>query len=96
MPLRFKCSEINVAFKETAHVWFDRSIRVFTKVVPEEHTGSVEAALEYVGVPSNMTIEEARSVIQTALAEKAQDLAEELAMDAKSVDIEWELDEEQE
>ncbi|KAI9057566.1 hypothetical protein FKP32DRAFT_1762357 [Trametes sanguinea] len=96
MPQWFDCSEINVAFQERAVIWFDGTIDVLSRLVPAEHTGSVEAVLEYTGVPSNMTIEEARSAIQTALDEKAQRLAEELAIDANSVHIQWGADEEDE
>ncbi|KAI9057563.1 hypothetical protein FKP32DRAFT_1598132 [Trametes sanguinea] len=86
MPERFECSEVDVVFKEMAQIWLPGSIKVFSMVIPEEYTASVEAVLEYAGMPSDMTMEQARSAIQAELDRKAQMLARELAR--RRVDVE--------
>ncbi|OSD03744.1 hypothetical protein PYCCODRAFT_193010 [Trametes coccinea BRFM310] len=91
MPEYFACKRIDLIFKERAEIWLPRTIRFARKSVPEEYLTSAEAVLDYTGVPSHMTIENARQYVQHLLTLNAKVWSDRLRLDANAEDIESEL-----
>ncbi|OSD03746.1 hypothetical protein PYCCODRAFT_1434133 [Trametes coccinea BRFM310] len=87
----FQCKEIRAAVQYHAEIWFPRSFYIFDKYIPEEYTTSVEAVLDFTGIPSGTTLENARSLVQAELDRFAKTLAERLAMDNVYHNIEKEM-----
>ncbi|KAL7278572.1 hypothetical protein ACG7TL_007571 [Trametes sanguinea] len=87
----FKCKEIKTVVQYHAEIWFPRSFYIFDKYIPEEYTTSAEAVLDFTGIPSGTTLENARSLVQAELDRFAERLAERLAMDNVIHNIEKEM-----